>query len=70
MGTENDTDPPEFQVAGMIERNTYLTEHLKVHSKDFSTRRGFVAVINKRRQFLNFLFKENVERYIYVVMSM
>jgi len=67
---ENDTGSPEFQVAGMTERITYLTEHLKVHPKDFSTRRGLVALVNKRRRLLNFLFKEDVERYRSVVTSM
>jgi len=53
---DNDTGSPEFQVAGITERITYLTEHLKVHPKDFSTRRGLVALVNKRRRLLNYLF--------------
>mmetsp|Transcript_10863 Transcript_10863/g.12848 ORF Transcript_10863/g.12848 Transcript_10863/m.12848 type:complete len:203 (-) Transcript_10863:168-776(-) len=67
---DNDTGSPEFQVAGMTERIGYLTEHLKLHPKDFSTRRGLVALVNKRRRLLNFLFKEDVERYRSVVTSM
>merc|ERR1712160_201841 len=53
----------EFQVAGMTERIRYLTAHLKMHPKDFSTRRGLVAVVNKRRRLLNFLADENRIRY-------
>merc|ERR1711976_952961 len=53
----------EYQVAGMTERIAYLTEHLKEHPKDFSTRRGLVALVNKRRRLLNYLFKEDVQRY-------
>ena len=68
--SENDTGSPEFQVAGMTERIGYLTEHLKVHPKDFSTRRGLVALVNKRRRLLNFLFKEDVERYKSIINSM
>ena len=61
--SENDTGSPEFQVAGMTERISYLTLHLKENPKDFSTRRGLVALVNKRRRLLNYLFKEDVERY-------
>lgn len=68
--SDNDTGSPEFQVAGMTERIIYLTEHLKLHPKDFSTRRGLVALVNKRRRLLNFLFKEDVERYKAVITSM
>lgn len=60
---ETDTGSPEFQVAGMTERINYLTQHLRLNPKDFSTRRGLVALVNKRRRLLNFLFRENVDRY-------
>ncbi len=68
--SENDTGSPEYQVAGMTERIAYLTEHLKQHPKDFSTRRGLVALVNKRRRLLNYLFTEDTERYIDVVQSL
>lgn len=60
---DKDTGSPEYQVAGMTERITYLTGHLKEHPKDFSTRRGLVALVNKRRRLLNYLSIEDVERY-------
>mmetsp|Transcript_14186 Transcript_14186/g.18565 ORF Transcript_14186/g.18565 Transcript_14186/m.18565 type:complete len:225 (-) Transcript_14186:135-809(-) len=60
---ETDTGSPEYQVASMTERISYLTSHLKMHPKDFSTRRGLVALVNKRRRLLNYLFEEDVERY-------
>merc|ERR1712127_759792 len=66
---DKDTGSPEYQVAGMTERITYLTAHLKEHPKDFSTRRGLVALVNKRRRLLNYLFQENVERYKSIVSS-
>jgi len=62
-----DTGSPEFQVAGMTERISYLTVHLKEHPKDFSTRRGLVALVNKRRRLLNYLFSEDEERYVTIV---
>lgn len=61
--SDGDTGSPEFQVAGMTERISYLTKHLRAHPKDFSTRRGLVALVNKRRRLLNFLFREDVNRY-------
>ena len=67
---ENDTGSPEYQVAGMTERITYLTKHLKTHPKDFSTRRGLVALVNKRRRLLNFLYKEDIERYADIIKSL
>mmetsp|Transcript_26763 Transcript_26763/g.77167 ORF Transcript_26763/g.77167 Transcript_26763/m.77167 type:complete len:205 (-) Transcript_26763:273-887(-) len=60
---DTDSGSPEFQVAGMTERISYLTKHLRAHPKDFSTRRGLVALVNKRRRLLNFLFREDVGRY-------
>merc|ERR1712154_734785 len=68
--SDADTGSPEYQVAGMTERITYLTDHLKKHPKDFSTRRGLVALVNKRRRLLNYLFKEDEKRYVEVVSSL
>jgi len=67
---DNDTGSPEFQVAGMTERISYLTKHLKVHPKDFSTRRGLVALVNKRRRLLNYLYRVDSERYTSVIKSL
>jgi len=68
--SENDTGSPEFQVAGLTERISYLTMHLKEHPKDFSTRRGLVALVNKRRRLLNYLFRIDPEVYRTVVKSL
>ena len=62
-----DTGSPEYQVAGMTERISHLTQHLKDHPKDFSTRRGLVALVNKRRRLLNYLFREDEQRYVDIV---
>ena len=67
---DKDTGSPEFQVAGMTERIAYLTKHMQQHPKDFSTRRGLVALVNKRRRLLNYLVKEDVERYKEIVASL
>jgi small subunit ribosomal protein S15 len=68
--SENDTGSPEYQVAGMTERIAYLTGHMKEHPKDFSTRRGLVALVNKRRRLLNYLFQLDVQRYYELVASL
>jgi len=67
---DNDTGSPEYQVAGMTERISYLTKHLQQHPKDFSTRRGLVAMVNKRRRLLNYLFSEDQDRYVSVVQAL
>mmetsp|Transcript_15164 Transcript_15164/g.31263 ORF Transcript_15164/g.31263 Transcript_15164/m.31263 type:complete len:192 (+) Transcript_15164:94-669(+) len=68
--SDTDTGSPEYQVAGMTERILYLTSHLQSNPKDFSTRRGLVALVNKRRRLLNYLFTEDVNRYKEVVKAL
>jgi small subunit ribosomal protein S15 len=67
---DNDTGSPEYQIAGMTERIAYLTKHLQQHPTDFSTRRGLVAMVNKRRRLLNYLYGENEERYTSIVQAL
>ena len=58
-----DVGSVEVQVALMTARILELTEHMKIHKKDFSSRRGLVALVNKRRNLLNYLQRESYERY-------
>lgn len=58
-----DTGSPEVQVALLTERINQLTEHLKSHSKDFHSRRGLLMMVGKRRRLLQYLMKEDNERY-------
>ncbi len=60
---EADTGSPEVQVALLSQRVTYLTEHLKQHMKDFSSRRGLLKVVGRRRRLLDYLKGKDVERY-------
>ncbi len=60
---ESDTGSPEVQVAMLTKRIQDITEHLKVHSKDFSTRRGLLKLIGQRRRLLDYLKKVDIERY-------
>ena len=58
-----DTGSPEVQVAMLTERIAQLTEHLKTHSKDFHSRRGLLMMVGKRRRLLQYLNRENPDRY-------
>ena len=60
---EGDTGSPEVQVAILTERINDLTEHLKTHKKDHHSRRGLFLMIGQRRGLLNYLMKQDIERY-------
>ncbi len=59
----NDTGKAEVQIAIFSSRIADLTEHLKSHAKDHSTRRGLLKLVGKRRRLLNYLIDTDVERY-------
>jgi small subunit ribosomal protein S15 len=60
---ETDTGSPEVQVALLTERINHLTEHLKVHKKDHHSRRGLLMLVGRRRRLLDYLRRNDVERY-------
>ena len=60
---EKDTGSPEVQIALLTERINELTEHLKVHKKDNHSRRGLLKMVGKRRNLLNYLAKNDINRY-------
>lgn len=60
---ESDTGSPEVQVAILTRRISELTEHLKVHVKDHHSRRGLLQMVGKRRRLLDYLRRDDVERY-------
>ncbi|MCQ2373843.1 MAG: 30S ribosomal protein S15 [Phascolarctobacterium sp.] len=60
---EGDTGSPEVQIAVLTQRIKELTEHLKVHKKDFHSRRGLLKMVGKRRGLLNYLQAKDIERY-------
>ena len=61
--SENDTGSPEVQIAILTERINQLTEHLKVHKKDNHSRMGLFKMIGKRRRLLDYVAKNDIERY-------
>ena len=58
-----DTGSPEVQVALLSERISLLTEHLKIHAKDFHSRRGLLMLVGRRRRLLDYLKKKDQKRY-------
>ena len=60
---EGDTGSVEVQVALLSSRVNELTEHLKQHKKDHSSRRGLIAMVTKRRRLLEYLKRRDAERY-------
>ena len=60
---EGDTGSPEVQIALLTTRITELTEHLKVHKKDYHSRRGLLKMVGHRRNLLTYLQKKDIERY-------
>ncbi len=62
-GSQENTGTPESQVALFTQRITDLTNHLKNHKKDHSTRRALLKLVGKRRKLLNYLQKKDIERY-------
>ena len=60
---KGDTGSPEVQVAILSERITNLTDHLKIHKKDFHSRRGLLMMVGQRRRLLDYLKRKDQLRY-------
>lgn len=64
---EKDTGSPEVQIAILTREISDLTNHFKVHKKDYHSRRGLLIKVGRRRRLLNYLKKEDADRYREVV---
>ena len=60
---EGDTGSPEVQIAILTRRINDLTEHLKANKNDHHSRRGLLKMVGRRRNLLNYLMKNDIERY-------
>ncbi len=60
---DGDTGSPEVQVALLTNRIKQLTEHLRVHRKDVSSRRGLQQMVGQRRRLLRYLSRTDLNRY-------
>ncbi len=64
---ETDTGSPEVQIAILSYQISHLTEHLKIHKRDFHSRRGLLKMVGQRRRLLNYVKKSNVDRYVKLI---
>jgi len=62
-----DTGSSEVQIALLSSRITYLTEHFKTHKKDHHSRRGLLKLVGRRRRLLDYLRRQDHERYQRVI---
>ena len=60
---EHDTGSPEVQVAILTRRINDLTDHLRIHKKDYHSRRGLLKMVGQRRSLLNYLKNRDFKRY-------
>lgn len=60
---ETDTGSPEVQIALLTERINSLTDHLKSHEHDHHSRRGLLMLVGRRRRLLDYVKRNDVERY-------
>lgn len=63
----NDTGSPEVQIAVLTERIKNLTEHMKAHKQDMSTRIGLIKMVGRRRRLLDYLKSKNYGSYAEII---
>jgi small subunit ribosomal protein S15 len=64
---ESDSGSPEVQIAVLTSRISALTEHLRVHSKDYASRRGLLGLVSRRRRLLDYLKRVDPQRYLDII---
>jgi len=67
---ETDAGSPEVQVALLTARITGLADHFNDHRKDHASRRGLLRMVSRRRRLLDYLRREDVERYRTLITSL
>ncbi|MCX8095385.1 MAG: 30S ribosomal protein S15 [Caldisericia bacterium] len=67
---EKDTGSPEVQIAILTEKIRRLSEHLKEHKKDHSSRRGLLKMVGRRRKLLNYLKEKDYDKYLQLIESL
>ncbi len=67
---EKDTGSPEVQIAILTERISQLTDHLKEHKQDHSSRRGLLKMVGQRKKLLRYLENKDIERYRELISSL
>ncbi len=67
---EGDTGSAPYQVALLTKRIFHLTDHLNLHKKDFSSRRGLITLVAQRRKLLEFIKRGSEEKYQQVIQGL
>ena len=67
---EGDTGSAPYQVALLTKRIHHLTDHLNLHNKDFSSRRGLITLVAQRRKLLDFIKRGSEEKYLQVIQGL
>ena len=67
---DGDTGSAHVQIALLTERITNLTEHLRTHTQDHTSRRGLLKLVGKRRRLLNYLQKTDIDAYRELIKSL
>jgi len=62
--TDGDSGAPDVQIAILTTRMNSLTEHMRTHKKDYSTRRGLLAMVSRRRRLLDYVRSLEPDRYL------
>ena len=68
--SEADTGSSEVQIAILTKKINALTEHLREHKKDYSTRRGLLMMVSRRRRLLDFLKSREPQRYVDIIQAL
>lgn len=69
-GAETNTGSAEAQIAMFTKRIEFMTEHLQQFKKDYSTQRSLIMLVGKRRSLLDYLQKNDIERYRKIISSL
>jgi small subunit ribosomal protein S15 len=62
--SDSDSGSPEVQIALLTQRIAEMTEHLKLHTKDYASRRGLLGMVSRRRRLLDYVKRINPELYL------
>jgi small subunit ribosomal protein S15 len=65
--TSGDTGSPEVQIALLTDRINALTEHMRTHDKDYSSRRGLLGLVSQRRRLLDYVRGGDPQRYLDII---
>lgn len=62
--SDGDSGSPDVQIAILTQRINMLTSHMRLHDKDYSSRRGLLRMVSKRRSLLDYVRKHDPNRYL------